>query len=73
MKTAKGGLLYKAIPPTEGALGDAARLQQILEVNFDAGYLFGPARAETWKDRGRMGPVGLNLAKRFRTTAFPVL
>ena len=48
MKIAKGGKLYKSIPPTEGTLADAARLTQILEVKFDAGYLFGPARAETW-------------------------
>ena len=48
VKTAKGGSLYKSVPPTAGAQADAARLKRILEVTFDAGYLFGPARAETW-------------------------
>ena len=48
MSTAKGGELYKAVPATEGHLADAARLKRILEVNFDAGYIFGPGRASTW-------------------------
>ena len=48
MKMAKGGKLYRSVPPTEGTLADAARLKHILDVNFDAGCLFGPARAETW-------------------------
>ena len=38
----------QAKQPTESAVADAARLKKILEVTYDAGYLFGPARAETW-------------------------
>ena len=73
MKTAKGGLLYKAKQPTEGALADAARLKRILEVNFDAGYLFEPARAETWTIEDEWDQLVSLTRKRFRTTAFPVL
>ena len=41
----KEGSLYRAQQPSKASFIDATRLKQILELDYDAGFLFGPARA----------------------------
>ena len=35
-------------PSRVPSLADAARLKQLFEIHFDAGYLFGPGRTSAW-------------------------